>query len=275
MTTAPAWRSVWITGASTGIGRELALRLAREGATVAASARSPERLAEVSRLAPRIVPYPVDVTDVEGLAAVVERIEAAQGSIDLAILNAGVWQPMGASSFDAATVARTMDVNFLGTTNALSVLLPGMIARKAGHVALMASIAGYRGMPRGAAYAPSKAAVISLAETLKPDLERKAVRVSFIAPGYVDTPMTAKNRFPMPFQISAQDAGERIVRGLHRGKFEIAFPWQMVALMKCARLLPYPAFFWLERMLLTSPRQGENDTLKPPQSPQQAAGRAD
>jgi short-subunit dehydrogenase len=120
---------------------------------------------------------------------------------------------------------------------------------------MVSSVAGYRGMPMGASYGPSKAAVISLAEVLRHHLSYRGVKVSVINPGFIDTPMTKINDFPMPFMISAEDAARRVITGLERGKFEIAFPWQMAALLKLARVVPYPLFFWgVRTFVLPGPR---------------------
>lgn len=232
------WKTAWITGASTGIGRELALRLARDGVKVAASARSAERLDELARLQPGIVPIAVDVTDRTAVAAAHVRVVEAIGPVDLAILNAGVWYPMAASAFDAARAAESMQVNYLGIANALEPLIPAMANARCGQLALVASVAGYRGLPKAAAYAPSKAAVISLAEVLRLELAGRGITVSLVNPGFVETPMTSVNKFPMPFIIKADDAADRIIAGLARGKFEIAFPWQLVAMLKLLRMMP-------------------------------------
>jgi short-subunit dehydrogenase len=221
----------------------LALMLAQRGINVAISARSADKLAALAAENPRLHAYPLDVTDRAASQEVAQCITAAHGPIDLAVFNAGTWDPMGASDFDAERIARAMDVNFNGVVNGLEAVLPGMIARHDGHVALVASVAGYRGLPKAAAYAPSKAALISLAEVLKPDLARDGVAISIINPGFVETPMTSVNTFPMPFIIKADRAAEIILRGLDAGKFEIAFPWQMQLMMKTLRILPYPLFF--------------------------------
>jgi short-subunit dehydrogenase len=131
-----------------------------------------------------------------------------------------------------------MSVNYLGVANALEALIPKMLGAEKGQLALVASVAGYRGLPKASAYAPSKAAVISLAEVLRLELARSGVIVSLVNPGFVATPMTAVNDFPMPFIISADDAAERIIRGLSRGKFEITFPLPLVLMLKALRMLP-------------------------------------
>lgn len=248
------WQRIWITGASSGIGRELALRLAAEGATVVVSARSADKLAALEGLDKRIKAFALDVTDREKTAGAAAAIEALLGGpIDLAILNAGIWHPMGASNFDAGKSADSMTVNYLSIAYALEGLIPLMKRREAGHLALVASVAGYRGMPRAAAYAPTKAAVISLAEVLKPDLERYGVKVQVINPGFVATPMTAVNEFPMPFIIPVEEAVERIFTGLQKDKFEIAFPRQMVFWMKILRMIRYRQFFRVVRWLFMPP----------------------
>lgn len=252
---ATTWRNVWITGASTGIGHELALQLARRGAVVAVSARSADKLAGLAALEPRIRPYPVDVTDPMAMTAVVQRIGADMGPIDLAILNAGVGAFAHASRYDAKLATDTMAVNYLGLVNALEPLIPPMIARGRGHIAIVASVAGYRGLPRGSAYGPTKAAANSLAQSLAIDLRPRGITVSVVNPGFIDTPMTAGSKMPMPFMLAVDDAARRIVRGLERGKAEIAFPWQMVAILKAARLLPLPAYLWLARRMAPAGRE--------------------
>ena len=238
-----AWKVIWITGASTGIGREIALQLAASGATVAASARSAAKLHELEAACANIKAYPLDVTDLTATEATAAAIARDLGPIDLALLNAGVWHPMNVTTYDAAAVTQAMAVNFTGVTNALAPLLPAMIARKSGHIAIVSSVAGYRGLPVAIAYAPSKAALISLAETLYPDLLDESVKLTVINPGFIDTPMTKVNTFPMPFIVSTGQAADIIIRGLMKAPFEIVFPWRMKLLAKFSRLLPYWAYF--------------------------------
>lgn len=234
---------VWITGASSGIGRDLALSFAYDGHRVAVSARNADKLKELEALSTNISAFPVDVTDAEAVQAAIKNIEAEHGPIDLAIFNAGVWHPMTASRYDLAKVKASMDVNYTGVTNALAPIMAAMIARGRGHLALVASVAGYRGLPKGAAYAPTKAALISLAESLYADLKIKGVRMTIINPGFVATPMTERNTFPMPFIVSTEDAVKAIRRGLDSNRFEIVFPTRMAIMMKTLRLLPYRIFF--------------------------------
>lgn len=263
MTSTP-WKLVWITGASTGIGRELALRLANGGATVAVSARSADKLTALENEHSRIRAYPLDVEDPEAAKATVEKIERELGPIDLAVLNAGIWQMMAVSDFSAERAKHSMGVNYFGVVNALEPLIASMKARSAGHIALVSSVAGYRGLLRGAAYAPTKAALNSLAESLYPHLGRYGVKLTLICPGFVETPMTAENTFPMPFIVPVSEAAGKIHAGLARGKYEIVFPWKMMLMMKTLRVLPNWAFFWLvnygaqRAQTLDGPPQGQS-----------------
>lgn len=151
---------------------------------------------------------------------------------------------MSASKYDLAKAKDSFTVNVTGVINALAPVMKTMIARGAGHIAIVASVAGYRGLPKGAAYAPTKAALISLAESLYADLRLKGVKMTIINPGFVATPMTSVNTFPMPFIVTESQAVDAMMSGLKRGGFEIVFPMRMALMMKTLRLLPYRIFFW-------------------------------
>ena len=254
-----AKRIVWITGASSGIGKALALLYAARGEQVAISARSAEDLAQLASTNTNIHAYPLDITDADASNATVARIEAELGPIGLAILNAGVWSQMGVDEFDTAKIRKGMEVNFGGTVNCVGALIGPMTQRRSGHIAIVASVAGYVGLPQSLAYGPTKAALISFAESLKPDLDRYSVALSVINPGFVETPMTAVNDFEMPFIISAEDAAQRIAKGLDRGKFEIAFPWQLVSSLKALRKLPYSLFFRVGRGMIEKREQQKSE----------------
>lgn len=236
------WKVVWVTGASTGIGKEIAIQLAKAGVKVAASARSVERLAS---LGVNIATYPLDVTNVVQAQDTVAKIEAELGPIDLAIFGAGTYAAIDATQIDPAQFATMLNTNYLGTVNCLSALLPKMLERKTGHISWIASVAGYRGLPKAAAYGPSKAALINLAECLKPELALKGIKISVINPGFVETPMTSNNDFPMPFLMKPVDAASRTLAGLAKGKFEVAYPTRFVAILKVMRVLPYSLYFWI------------------------------
>ena len=246
----PPWKTVWITGASSGIGRQLALDLARMGVTVAVSARSADVLAELSGKYATVHSYPLDVTDLDACRKAAESIETDIGPVDLLIAAAGVWIIRDVADFNAEDSARAMRINYEGTVNAVDAVLPSMIARKSGHIALIASVAGYRGLPRAVTYAPSKAALICMAETLRPDAARHGIKVQVVNPGFVRTPMTDVNDFPMPFLIEPEDASQRILAGLKSSRFEVVFPLRLAVIMKLLRLLPYGLYFWLMQRLV-------------------------
>jgi NAD(P)-dependent dehydrogenase (short-subunit alcohol dehydrogenase family) len=242
-------RSVWITGASSGIGRALALELARGGSRVAVSARRGDELDRLAaEAAPgRIAPYPVDVSDGAALVRVAAAIEAEMGPLDLAVFNAGTHEPVAVEAFDPAPFRRLMEINYMGAVYGIAAVLPFFLARRAGQIAVVSSVAGYRGLPQAAAYGPTKAALINLCEALKLDLDRHGVRICVVNPGFVRTPLTDRNPFPMPFLMAADDAARRIVAGLDKGAFEITFPRRFTVLVKLARMLPYGLYFRLVR----------------------------
>ncbi len=247
------WPSVWITGASSGLGREVALRLARSGCKVAASARGTEALAALVREAPGITAYPLDVTDRAAVQAAATAITAAQGPIDLALLSAGMFKPLSAARFSAETTAQVMALNHGGVCNCLEALLPGMMARGTGQIAILSSISGYGGLPKLGAYAASKSALNTLAESLAPELADAGVTLQLATPGYIATPLTEGNRLPMPFLMPLDRAVDTLMRGLQRRRFEIVFPWQMAILMKLYRRAPYWLYFWIARRFLRPP----------------------
>ena len=238
----------WITGASSGIGWELARRLLDEGWTVALTARREAELQALAHRYPadRALVIAADVTDAAAMAAARARIEAETGRpVALAIANAGAWRRMGMADFDAEAFRRLIEVNVLGAANMLAAVLPGMRARQCGQIAIVASVAGYLGLPRASAYGASKAALIHMASSLRFEGRQTGILVQVVNPGFVATPMTAANSAAMPFILSAETAAARIQRGLAGTGFEIAFPGPIVWLLKAARLLPWRLFFAL------------------------------
>jgi NADP-dependent 3-hydroxy acid dehydrogenase YdfG len=244
----------WLTGASTGIGRAVALRLAADGWRIAASARNADALARLAAEAPpgAITPYPLDVTDGEACLACADRIERELGPVDFAMFNAGTHRPMKAEDFSSAIVRQLLDINVMGVAHGLEAVLPRLIARQSGRVMIVASIAGYRGLPTAAAYGASKAALINMAEALRPELMAKGVILQLVNPGFVKTPLTDQNTFEMPFLISAEEAADAILRGMRSDRFEIAFPTTFAWLMKFVRVLPDRIYFRLTRRIARS-----------------------
>jgi len=243
----------WITGASSGLGRALALRVARRPGMVVASARGAAALDELVRetgdLPGNLVAMPLDVTDVEAVGRTVADIEARCGDIDTAVLAAGTHKPMVAQEFDAGALRDLLEVNVMGVAYALQALLPRMIARGTGRIAVVSSVAGYRGLPSSAAYGASKAALINMCEALKFDLDKTGVRIQLIDPGFVRTPLTDRNPFRMPFLMDPEEAAERMVRGLASPRFEITFPKRFTWQLKLLRILPYALYFPLVRRI--------------------------
>jgi len=247
--------TVWITGASTGIGHALAIKYAKAGHTVLASARTADKLEALSRTPDtdnRIIPCPLDVTDQVAIAAFVEQQITKHQLPDLVILNAGYYEPVGIEAFTVEHVERINDVNFLGVVRCLCALLPSFKKRASGHIAITASVAGYAGLPRAAAYGATKAALINMTESLKPELNELGIDITVINPGFVETPMTDKNQFEMPFIVSPEQAAERVYSGLQSRHFEITFPKRFTWLMKLVGILPYSLFFSVTRRLVKS-----------------------
>lgn len=236
------WKTAWVTGASTGIGREIARQLAAAGVRVAVSARSAEKL---SGFGPGVVAVPLDVTDADACRAAVNRIESELGPLDLVVLGAGTYTPVAIDSIDPMVFSHTMDTNYMGVVNCLAAVAPPMLARGSGHISWIASVAGYVGLPKAAAYGPTKAALINLAESLAPEMKLRGVHISVINPGFVATPLTAQNDFKMPFLLQPEDAARRSIDGLKSGRFEIAYPRRFVAILRALKALPYPLFFRL------------------------------
>ncbi|WP_343070106.1 SDR family NAD(P)-dependent oxidoreductase [Aminobacter carboxidus] len=244
-------RSAWVTGAGSGIGRSLALRLAQEGWNVAVSARTVRDLATLAAEASdRIHPFPLDVTDAEAVLATVVSIEDHLGPLDLAVLNAGSYARDSAAQFDSAAFRSTVEVNLMGSVHCLAAVMPRLLMRRAGHIAVVSSVAGYVGLPGAAAYGASKAALMNMCEALYPELAAHNVRLSLINPGFVDTPLTQKNDFPMPFLISTDAAVDHIMAGLKSRHFEIAFPWKMVLSLKFLAVLPARLRFAVTRRMV-------------------------
>jgi len=246
--------NVWVTGAGKGIGRALAQKLARDGWTVAASARTTDDLTslsdEVAGGPGAVAAYPLDVTKRDDVAETFDRIEAELGQLDLVVLNVGTHMPVRAREFDADKVRSLLETNLMGTVHCLEAIMPRFIQRTSGKIAVVSSVAGYRGLPTAAAYGATKAALINMCEALKPELDRAGVTLQLVCPGFVDTPLSRKNTFTMPFLISADDAAEAIAKGLRSNRFEIVFPWRMALAMKVLRILPNRILFAITRRMV-------------------------
>lgn len=242
----------WITGGGSGIGRSLAFALKELGWKVLISGRSEVQLSTTADQAGRqnLHPIPLDVTDPAAVNRAVDLIQQQYGEIDFAFLNAGDYSPMTLDDFDSELFRKLINVNYLGVVNCLAALLPDMRRRHAGEILITASLSGYCGLPGAAPYGASKAALISLAESLHPELMGEGVRLRLINPGFVATELTDKNNFKMPFLITADEAAKQIVKALPSRRFEIRFPTGFALIMKLLKCLPYRLYFALMRRLL-------------------------
>jgi short-subunit dehydrogenase len=250
-----SWRGrrVWLVGASTGIGEALARALAARGARLALSARSASGLTGlIDRCAPEAAAssllLPLDVNDRDSLYKAVEHIDRSWGGLDLVVWLAGTYRPMRAGNFDLRLAQQMIDTNLGSVYKGLDCILPMLMRQGSGGIALVSSVAGYRGLPKALAYGPTKAALSNLAESLYLDLSPSGVGVWLVNPGFVKTPLTAQNTFRMPGLIDADTAAEMMIRGFARGLFEIHFPRRFTFWMKLMSLLPQRLYFRLVRM---------------------------
>jgi len=259
---------VWITGASSGIGLEIAKRYAQDGATVFASARSSERLQQLADSVThsqenekgqtkngKIIPLPVDVTDNESVLSAASTILSETGAPDVVILNAGYYEPCSLQEITLEHFEKTIDVNYRGVVRCLLSVLPTLINSSSNkehraHLVFVSSVAGYSGLPQAAAYGSSKAALIHLAESIKHECNAHGIDVTVVNPGFVKTRLTDQNDFNMPFIMEVEDAADAMYRGLLKRRFEVTFPRRFTWILKFFRLLPYPLYFLLTRGLL-------------------------
>ncbi|MBX3608431.1 MAG: SDR family NAD(P)-dependent oxidoreductase [Hydrogenophaga sp.] len=239
-----SWRGrrVWLVGASSGIGAATAHALHASGAQVLVSARGREALQAFVDAHPGAQAWPMDVSDAEAVALTARQI-LAQGPVDVMLYCAGHYREMRADAFDLDELKKHLRINYLGALHVLHALLPAMRARGQGHLSLMSSVAGFRGLPKSLAYGPTKAALTHLAETLYLDLAPLGIGVSVVHPGFVQTPLTAQNAFDMPALISPEQAAESLLTGWAHGEFDIHFPKRFTRWMKLLRLLPYRLSF--------------------------------
>ncbi|MDP9900270.1 SDR family NAD(P)-dependent oxidoreductase [Variovorax ginsengisoli] len=239
------WRDkrVWIVGASSGIGHATAVALLAQGARVTMSARQRAPLDALAARHPALATVlPLDVTDADAVRQAHAAL-VAQGPVDFVLYCAGTYQALRADAFALDVMVAHQQVNYVGALHVLAVVLPDFVARGAGHVALTASVAGFRGLPQSLAYGPTKAALTNLAEVLYADLHRRGIGVSVVQPGFVETPLTAQNEFRMPALIQPAEAAADMLAGWAAGDFEIHFPKRFTWWMKLLRVLPYRLYF--------------------------------
>jgi short-subunit dehydrogenase len=237
---------VFITGASSGIGRGLAVELGRRGATLGLLARRAETLGEIVKeveaAGGRALALPADVKDAVAVRGAAEQLRAKFGRVDVLIANAGIGATTDARNLRPDEVADVIGVNVLGAVNSVTAVLPEMVERKSGHLVVISSLAAYRGLPKSGAYCASKAAVSAFFESLRVDLHGSGVDVTIIHPGFIKTPLTAGREAQMPYLMELDDAVRKIIRAIEARKKSYAFPWQLATIVRAAMLMPVPLY---------------------------------
>lgn len=241
----------WITGGSSGIGRALAFELVERGYKVAISANKFELFDKAmmeredwQKFKPNIFKFVCDVTDEAAMQQTCDTIIAEHGPICLAVFNAGTYEPVEGHKLTTEVFRQTLAVNVQGVVNGIVPIVEHMKQTGKGQIAMTASVTSYAGLPTAAAYGPTKAALNSMAQSLKFDFDRMNIRIQVINPGFVHSQLTNKNSFPMPGIIRAHKAAIRIADGFERGGFELRFPKRLVVPLKILSYLPYPLYFW-------------------------------
>ena len=238
-------KKIWITGASSGIGKAVAEKFAAEGWKVAVSARRKELLQDMAK-DQNISSFPLDVTDRSQINNVFQNILKEFGNIDLCLFSSGTYEPKDEQNIDPDKIKNVINVNFLGVIDCVKTVEDYFKNKKTGHISIVSSIAGYRGLPNSSGYGPSKAALTNFCESIYFDFKKFGVRVSVISPGFIKTPLTDKNEFPMPFLKSPDYAAEKIFNGLiNSNSFEVHFPKGLTLTLKFLRILPYRLYLFL------------------------------
>ena len=238
-------KKIWITGASSGIGKALAVKFSLEGWKVAISARRKEILDEMAEKE-NIFSYPLDVTNQNQIKDVFSKIINDFGDLDLCVFSSGTYDPKLEQEINIKQNKFVMETNFFGVLYCIKTVEKYFKEKKEGHISIVSSIAGYRGLPNSSGYGPSKAALTNLTESLYFDFKKHNVRISLVSPGFIKTPLTDKNEFQMPFIKSPEFAAEKMFNGLTKTKaFEIHFPKALTVILKFLRILPYKIYLYL------------------------------
>ena len=239
-------KNVWITGASSGIGKALAIKFAKEGWQVAASARRENLLQKLHDSYANIIPFNLNVKDENAAKKVFQNILEKLQTIDLCVFCTGIHDPESEKKLSIKKIREIMETNFFGTLNCIMAVNDYFRKKENGHISIVSSVAGYRGLPAAAGYCASKSALTSLAESLYFDFKRHNIRVSLVSPGFIKTPMTDKNKFPMPMIKSPEFAAEKMFIGLtKKNVFEIHFPIAFTMMMKLLKIMPNWLYFLL------------------------------
>jgi short-subunit dehydrogenase len=240
---------VMITGASSGIGRGLALELSRRGAKLGLVARRAaaldEIVGEISSRNGKALALAADVQDATALRGAADRMRAEFGRIDVLIANAGIGLTADAAEMQPADLARVFNINVIGAANSVAAVVPQMVAHRSGQLVVISSLAAYRGLPKSAAYCASKAAVSAFFESVRLDLKGKGIAVTIIHPGFIKTPLTEGRHADMPFLMELQDAVQLIVGAIERRKKSYAFPWQLASIVRLGMIMPNFLYDWI------------------------------
>ena len=238
-------KKIWITGASSGIGKALAEKFASEGWQVAISARRKEILDEMANNE-NIFSYPLDVTNQDQINDVFKKIINDFGNLDLCVFSSGTYDPKLEQEINIQQNKFVMETNFFGVLHCIKSVEQYFKDKKDGHVSIVSSVAAYRGLPNSSGYGPSKAALTNLTESLYFDFKKYNVRISLVSPGFIKTALTDKNEFPMPFIKSPKFAAEKMFKGLTKSKaFETHFPKELTFFLKFLRVLPYKMYLFM------------------------------
>ena len=233
-------KKYWIIGASEGLGRELAIQLSNLGVELIVSARNEIRLNELS-LRTKAKVIPLDVLDINA----VRKAFNAVGRIDGIVYAAGDYTPLNSTSWNIDEVDKMIAINFTGAARVLGLVVPKFIAQNYGHVVMIGSLSGFRGLPNAIGYGASKAGMMHLAENIKADLYKSNIKVQLINPGFIKTRLTEKNNFKMPFIMSAEDAAKHVIRAMRRNRFQTNFPVMFSLIFRMTNFLPAFLYFWL------------------------------
>jgi short-subunit dehydrogenase len=248
---------VLITGASSGIGRGLAVELARRGAKLGVVARRKDILDEIvieiatargrhgSEQSVNVLAIAADVQDSQSMRAAAERLQSEFGHVDLLIANAGIGVTNDAAELDAAKLANVINVNVLGAANSAAAVIPDMVKRRSGHLVVISSLAAYRGLPKSAAYCASKAAVSAMFESLRLDLKPHGIDVTIIHPGFIKTPLTAGRQAKLPWLQELEPAVKKMVTAIEKRKKSYAFPWQLATIVRAGMVMPNAMYDWI------------------------------
>lgn len=245
------WKTAWVIGASSGLGAEISKQLTELGCKTYLSARRADKLDELCNELNYAVPVPLDITDRQECLKATDGIIADNGALpDLIIINAAIYAPMNVETFDPQQIANMMDVNYVGSANIIDKIIPHGNVDKPITLATVTSPSGWRGLPGGIGYGPSKAALINMIESMTPEMRERGFDMRLINPGFIKTRLTEMNDFDMPQLMEPEEAAERAIKGLKSNKFDISFPNPFILKLQFLRMLPYKLFFKITTGLL-------------------------